>query len=246
MVLGGLVMRPLHDGGNGLLERPLMNWTWYTFNATDPADAMEDPDLDGDWECTNAGCTYTAYNNFQEFYGITNASLVSPTLVRSTPIPIAGTSPPINVVVSEWWELRETLLGLKQPNSYQVNYMRMYRTNSTDELYALVLNDMDTDYMNIDNANDIHLVKGDWTDEYGRVFGDQYHFPNTGIGENVWGWWRIDMDGDQIADGTDPLNWDSDGDWLNDWFEIENDMLDNIRGNGPSPLRWDDRKTNIG
>jgi len=122
----------------------------------------------------------------------------------------------------------------------------MYRTNSTDELYALVINDMDPDYMTIDSGNDIHLVKGDWTDEYGRVFGDQYHFPNTGIGENVWGWWRIDMDGDQIADGTDPLNWDSDGDWLNDWFEIENDMLDNIRGNGPSPLRWDDRKTNIG
>ncbi len=246
MVMGSTVMRPLHDGGNGLLERPLMNWTWYTFNATDPADAMEDPDMDGDWDCTNAGCTYTPYNNFQEFYGITNASLVSPTLVRSTPIPIAGTSPPINVVVSEWWELRATLLGLNQPNSYQVNYMRMYRTNSSDELYALVINDMDPDYMTIDNGNDIYLVRGDWTDEYGRMFGDQYHFPNTGIGENVWGWWRIDMDGDQIADGTDPLNWDSDGDWLNDWFEIENDMLDNIRGNGPSPLRWDDRKTNIG
>ena len=206
--------------------------------------------MDGDWECTNAGCTYTAYNNFQEFYGITDASLSTPTAVRSTPIPIAGTDPPINVVVSEWWELRETLLGLKTSEHLVVNYMRMYRSflpGASEELYTLVLNDMDPDYMTIDNSNDIYLVNGEWTDEFGRMWGsDRYHIPNMGLDEKVWGWWRMDMDDDMIAEGTDPLNWDTDGDWMNDWFEIDTDMLDNIRGYGPSPLRWDYRITNIG
>ncbi|MEC8913880.1 MAG: hypothetical protein VYA52_01480, partial [Candidatus Thermoplasmatota archaeon] len=58
-----------------------------------------------------------------------------------------------------------------------------------------------------------------------------------------YGWWLIDIDGDQIADGTDPANWDTDGDWLNDFFEIEDDMLDGVRGNSGSPIRYDDRTT---
>ena len=53
----------------------------------------------------------------------------------------------------------------------------------------------------------------------------------------------LDIDGDQIADGTDPTNWDTDGDWLNDHFEIEDDLLDGLRGNSGSPIRYDDRST---
>ena len=53
----------------------------------------------------------------------------------------------------------------------------------------------------------------------------------------------IDIDGDQVADGTDPTNWDTDGDWLNDFFEIEDDLLDGVRGNSGSPIRYDDRTT---
>ena len=33
------------------------------------------------------------------------------------------------------------------------------------------------------------------------------------------------------------------GDWLNDFFEIEDDMLDGVRGNSASPIRYDDRTT---
>jgi hypothetical protein len=51
----------------------------------------------------------------------------------------------------------------------------------------------------------------------------------------------LDFDGDSIADGTDPTNWDTDGDWLNDRFEIADDLLDGIRGNSGSPIRYDDR-----
>ena len=245
-ILGSIAMRPLHNNG-GLLERPILNWTWVTFDPTDPADSLEDPDRDGNWECSNAGCTYTPYNNFQEFFGLTNQSITSATLARATPVTIAGSDPPIQIVPMEWWELQAALLATGRANEYDWNYLRMFRINQlTDELYALVIDDHDTDYLTINGSDDTPIVKGDWTADWDRVFGDQYHMPNTGLGEKVYGWWLLDFNGDMIADGTNPINWDTDGDWLNDWFEIENDMLDGIRGNGPSPIRYDDRTTNNG
>ncbi|HJM86911.1 MAG TPA: hypothetical protein QF433_01695 [Candidatus Thalassarchaeaceae archaeon] len=245
-ILGSIAMRPLHSNG-AELGRPLLNWTWVTFDPTDPSDSLEDPDNDGNWVCSNVGCTYTPYNNFQEFFGLTNQSITSSTLARSTPVTIAGTTPPIQIVPQEWWELQDALLARGRANEYDWNYLRMFRTNQfTDQLYALVIDDHDTDYLTINGSDDTPLVKGDWTADWDRVFGDQYHLPNTGLGERVYGWWLLDYNGDNIADGTNPLNWDTDGDWLNDWFEIENDMLDGIRGNGPSPIRYDDRTTNSG
>jgi hypothetical protein len=97
--------------------------------------------------------------------------------------------------------------------------------------------------MVLNPSDDTHVVKGDWTDDYGRRFGTYDNFPDIGDGQYVWGWWNLDMDGDNIADGTNPLDFDTDGDWLNDWFEIDDDMLDGIRGNGGSPIRYDDRTT---
>ncbi len=242
-VLGSIAMRPLHSNG-GLLERPILNWTWVTFDPTDPTDSLEDPDKDGNWDCTNVGCTYTPYNNFQEFFALTNQSITSATLARASPITIAGTNPPIQIVPVEWWELSDALLANGRANEYDWNYLRMYRINQiSDQLYALIIDDNDVDYLSINSSDDVILTKGDWTADWDRVFGDQYHIPNTGIGEMVYGWWLLDYNGDMIADGTNPLNWDTDGDWLNDWFEIENDMLDGIRGNGPSPIRYDDRTT---
>ena len=60
-------------------------------------------------------------------------------------------------------------------------------------------------------------------------------------GEYVYGWWNIDIDGDNFADGTDPTNWDSDGDWYNDWFEINDDIIDGVWGDSGSPMRYDTR-----
>ena len=115
--------------------------------------------------------------------------------------------------------------------------------DSPTDTFSITVNDNDGDYEDVDTSDDEVLVNGAWTDEYHRFAGDQYHLPNTGLGEYVYGWWQIDIDGDQIADGTDPTNWDTDGDWLNDFFEIEDDMLDGVRGNSGSPIRYDDRTT---
>tara|TARA_B100002019_G_C21006842_1_gene468045 strand:+ start:40 stop:402 length:363 start_codon:yes stop_codon:yes gene_type:complete len=117
----------------------------------------------------------------------------------------------------------------------------MNRISQSDTLYALVIDDNDQDYTEIDTSNDNVLLSGNWTDSFGRFAGDKFHLPNTGLGEYPYGWWLLDFDGDSIAEGTSPINWDTDGDWLNDRFEIADDLLDGVRGNSGSPIRYDDR-----
>ncbi|MEE2812086.1 MAG: hypothetical protein VX320_02595 [Candidatus Thermoplasmatota archaeon] len=233
------LLKPLNvssDGSGGfILSRPNFEWTWATFDPRDPSDALEDPDNDGGWDCSGPTCIYIPYNNFQEYYG--NTTLSSATQVRSTPLLYEGEQ------VQEWWQLRAYLLHIGESDDIYRNYFRMYRINMTDDLYAKILNDNDIDYMTMDPADDVDICRGDWTDDWERRFGTFNKFPDTGSGEYVWGWWNLDIDGDNVADGTDPLNFDTDGDWANDWFEIDDDMLDGIRGNDGSPLRYDDRNT---
>ena len=38
------------------------------------------------------------------------------------------------------------------------------------------------------------------------------------------------------------MNWDTDGDWIVDYFEIHDDEIDGIRGDG-SAIRYDKRLT---
>jgi len=232
-----LSIAPNPDGGL-LITRPALEWTWATLDATDPFDSVQDPDNDGGWDCSGATCIYQPYNNFQEFFGITNASLASAGLVRQTPImDCDGTQ------VGEWWQLREVLLGYCNRNWMDHNYMRMRKVNDTDQLYAHVVDDNDPDYQDAQPGDDVHVTWGNWTDGWNRSFGGYDHLPLLSFGEYVWGWWVLDLDGDQIADGTDPFDYDTDGDWLNDHFEIEDDLLDGVRGNGGSPIRYDDRAT---
>jgi hypothetical protein len=228
---------------DGNLYRPDLNWVWFTHDATNADDAGQDADNDGDWICSGGNCIYKPYNNFQEYYGIVNASLSSPTLVRQSLLNDCSGN-----YIQEWWQLRESLLGTCSGSSaLNTNYFRMYAISNedgsynSDQLYALIIDDNDLNYQYIDSSNDEFKVNGLWTDSYNRFAGDQYHLPNTGLGENVFGWWLIDIDGDQIADGTDPTNWDTDGDWYNDHFEIKDDLLDDIRGNGATPIRYDTR-----
>jgi hypothetical protein len=232
------VLKPVTVNG-GTIGRPLLDWTWFTHDATDASDAGQDADNDGGWDCTGGNCVYIPYNNFQEYYGVVNATLSSPTLVR-----LANLYDCSGNTVEEWWQLREALLGTcGGAAALETNYFRMYKINNDDTLYAYIVDDNDIDYQLLDETNDEILVNGAWADMYERFAGDRYHFPNTGLGEYVWGWWMIDIDGDQIADGTNPAHWDTDGDWLNDYFEIEDDMLDGVRGNSGSPIRYDDRTT---
>ena len=231
-------LKPVNISGANI-ARPDLDWVWFTHDATDPSDAGQDADNDGGWDCSSGNCVYVPYNNFQEYYGLVNASLASPTLVRQANLYDCSGN-----IVQEWWQLRESLLGTCSGSAALAsNYFRMYRVNNVDMLYALIVKDNDDHYEDVDTSDDEVMVNGAWADEYHRFAGDQYHLPNTGLGEYVYGWWIIDIDGDQIADGTDPTNWDTDGDWLNDFFEIEDDMLDGVRGNSGSPIRYDDRTT---
>jgi hypothetical protein len=227
------------DITGGIIARPILNWVWFTHDATDPDDAGQDADKDGGWDCSSGSCIYQQYNNFQEYYGVVNATLSSPTLVRQAMLYDCSGD-----YVQEWWQLRESLLGTCAGSAaINSNYFRMYRINNADDLFALIIDDNDIDYQYLDSSDDQTLCSGEWTDSWQRFAGDQYHLPNTGLGEYVFGWWVLDIDGDQIADGTDPTNWDTDGDWMNDFFEIEDDMLDGVRGNSGSPIRYDDRTT---
>ena len=227
------------DVSKGYISRPNLNWTWFTHDATSPIDAGFDADNDGDWNCSSGTCTYVPYTNFQEYYATVNATLSSPSLVRA-----AGLYDCSGEIVEEWWQLRQSLLGTcSGNNAISSNYLRMNKINDDDMLYSLIIDDNDDNYEITNTSDDLIYTNGAWTDQYNRFAGDQYHLPNVGLGEFVFGWWVIDIDGDMIAEGTDPSNWDTDGDWLNDYFEINDDLLDGIRGNSGSPIRYDDRTT---
>ena len=69
---------------DGQITRPQLDWTWFTHDATDPSDATQDADNDGEWECSGGVCDYVPYNNFQEYYAVVNATLSSPSIVRAS------------------------------------------------------------------------------------------------------------------------------------------------------------------
>ena len=52
-----------------------------------------------------------------------------------------------------------------------------------------------------------------------------------------------DMAAKKLEPNSDYANYDTDGDCINYWFEIDVEKVDGIRGNGGSPIRYDDRTT---
>ncbi len=222
---------------DGTLSRPDLEFTWVHMDPRDPNDAGEDPDQDGRWTCTGASCIYTPYTNFQEFYAIADPDLTSASAVR-----VAGLSH-LGQPVREWWQFRAERLGLGTFDEYETNYLRMVRANSSDAQFVAIYDDRDTDFLTIDPSDDVPLCLGNWTDAWDIVFPlSPFSAPVIGVGEHEFGWWRLDVDNDHIAEGTDPLDWDTDGDWLVDFFEVEDDEEDGIRGDS-SPLRYDSRTT---
>ena len=228
--------RPLSQDA-GTLSRPELGWTWTTFDPRDPLDANEDPDQDGNWDCSGAICEYTAYTNFMEFYAIANPNLDSPDSVRLSGETWNG-SP-----ITEWWHFRAFTLGLGENTEDQTNYLGMNKKNIDDLSYALIIDDMDTDFLVLDTGNDVLLCSGDVTDDWDLYYtGSTNRAPAIDLGEHEFGWYLLDLDGDHIAEGSDPLNWDTDGDWLVDWFEVKDDEEDGNRGDS-SPIRYDSRNT---
>ena len=89
---------------NGTITRPKLEWTWFSLDPTNPNDAIEDPDNDGEWDCSISPCTYVPYNNFQEFYAVVNVTLSSPSKVRASSLYDCTGD-----IVSESWQLTDSL-----------------------------------------------------------------------------------------------------------------------------------------
>ena len=226
--------RPLSINGDNL-SRPVLGLTWATFDPRDPLDANQDPDQDGNWDCSGATCEYTAYTNFMEFFAITNPNLDSPDSVRLSGETWNGS------LITEWWQFRAYLLGLGEPNEDATNYLGMVKKNINDDSYVLIIDDKDIDFLDVNSSNDETLSSGDLTDLWDIYYqGNTNRAPTLEYGEKIFGWYLLDLDDDHIAEGSDPLNWDTDGDWIVDWFEVKDDEEDGLRGDS-SPLRYDNR-----
>lgn len=227
-----------YNGATGDIERARLNFTWFNLDPRNPNDANEDPDMDGTWDCSGVA-TYKPYSNFQEFYAINDQSLTSPSAVRLSGISWQGTP------VTEWWQFRGWTLQLDDINVHLTNYLRMYKRDPSDTLWALIIDDQDTDFQTIDPSNDIDLCRGDWTDSWDIYYSASPNSPpSLVVGEREFGWWYLDIDGDHIAEGTDPTKWDTDGDWLHDGWEVAEDEVDGIRGDS-SPIHYDSRETSV-
>jgi len=225
------------QGAGGALSRPDLTFTWFTLNPADPLDANLDPDQDGNWDCTGAGCAYVPYTNFQEFYAITNSDYASPNAVRLSGLIYDGE------IVLEWWQFRAAMLGLDENGASTENYLKMDQSFSNDIRFAYIVDDKDTNFLVLDSGDDeVHLA-GNWTDAWEIYYqASPYSSPVRSVGEHEFGWYLLDFDNDHIAEGTDPTNWDTDGDWMVDWFEVHDDEEDGVRGDS-SPIRYDSRQT---
>ena len=117
----------------------------------------------------------------------------------------------------------------------------MDRQGGNDPKFAYIV-DMDTNYLEVNASDDMILVAGNRTDQWEIFYQSS---PNTSpvraVGEHEFGWYMLDLD-DDISEGSDPMNWDTDGDWLVDWFEVNDDEEDGVRGDS-SPIRYDSRNT---
>jgi hypothetical protein len=225
------------DGSGGTLGRPDLEFTWFTMDPSDPNDANEDPDQDGNWDCSGAGCTYESYTNFQEFYAITLSEYSSPNAVRLSGLTFGG-SP-----VTEGWQFRAAILGLGQPDELIQNYLKLDQYSGIDRQYGYIVNDYDTNFLTVDPSDDVILMAGNLTDSWEIYYqGSPNTPPVRNVGEHEYGWYMLDFDDDHLAEGSDPTNWDTDGDWMNDWFEVRDDEEDGVRGDS-SPIRYDSRTT---
>ncbi|MDP6235394.1 MAG: hypothetical protein QF364_06090, partial [Candidatus Poseidoniaceae archaeon] len=224
------------QGAGGILSRPELSSTWFTLNPADPLDANFDPDQDGNWDCTGAGCVYEPYTNFQEFYAITTSDLSSPNAVRLSGLIYDGE------IVLEWWQLRAALLKLDEDGASNENYLKMDKSSGNDFRFAYIVDDKDTNFLSLDASDDEIRLAGNRTDQWDIYYvGSPNTAPVRAVGEHEYGWYLLDFDDDHIAEGTDPTNWDTDGDWMVDWFEVHDDEEDGVRGDS-SPIRYDSRQ----
>ena len=221
----------------GTLQRPDLDFAWFTMDPRDAIDANYDPDQDGNWDCSGAGCSYEPYTNFQEYFGITTESLSSPNAVRLSGLTFEGQ------VVQEGWQLRSLMLGIGQWDEGVKNYLKMDKSQSNDFRYAYLVDDNDVEFLVQDATNHVIQCAGNLTDSWEIYYtGAPNTAPVRSVGEHELGWYLLDYNNDHVAEGTDPTKWDTDGDWMVDWFEVNDDEQDGSRGES-SPIRYDSRQT---
>lgn len=119
----------------------------------------------------------------------------------------------------------------------------MDQLGTSDQRFVYILDDKDQDFLIIDQTDDEVLAAGNRTDAWDIFYtGSPQTSPVRSVGEHELGWYLVDLDDDHVAEGSDPMNWDTDGDWVVDWFEVNDDERDGVRGDS-SPLRYDSRLT---
>ena len=126
----------------------------------DPRDAVDanyDPDQDGNWDCSGAGCAYEPYTNFQEYFAITTESLSSPNAVRLSGLTYEGQ------VIQEGWQLRSLLLGIGQWDEGVKNYLKMDKSQNNDFRYAYLVDDNDVEFLVQDATNHVIHCAGNIT-----------------------------------------------------------------------------------
>ena len=145
--------------------------------------------------------------------------------------------------MTEGWQFRAALLGLGQTNELTLNYLKLDKYAGMDRQYGYVVDDGDTNFLIVDPSDDTILMAGNRTDAWDIYYsGSPNTAPVRNVGEHEFGWYLLDFDDDHLAEGSSPINWDTDGDWMNDWFEVRDDEEDGVRGDS-SPIRYDSRTT---
>ena len=119
----------------------------------------------------------------------------------------------------------------------------MDKAQSNDFRYAYLVDDNDVEFLVQDSTNHDIRCAGNITDAWDIYYtGAPNTAPVRSVGEHELGWYLLDYNSDHVAEGTDPTNWDTDGDWMVDWFEVNDDEQDGSRGES-SPIRYDSRQT---
>ena len=123
--------------------------------------------------------------------------------------------------------------------SYDNDSNSFSQNDVSDQIAAL--SNSSFDLGDVDNDQDLDFVITGFDQSSGLK---SYLYENT---SDTGGDFKLEVTDNNFAatrDGSiDFFDYDTDGDWLNDYFEIEDDLLDGIRGNGGSPIRYDDRAT---
>ena len=83
--------------------------------------------------------------------------------------------------------------GLGEATEDETNYLGMNKKNIDDLSYALIIDDMDTDFLVLDTGNDVLLCSGDVTDNWDLYYTGSTNRACMGLGEHEYGWYLLTL-----------------------------------------------------